>query len=209
VQTASAFQPQDAYLTTAVRSVELPFPHSAQGFHVVHAEVHWVTYNETLHEAGLIYNATTCSIIASDEVRTLPVLQETLRAQPRAPLLYLPDKSAVLAEHEVPQIAETLTANIKQLDELREHRMAPQRSYDVDTLFHVHQATRRQESKSYCHWIVTTASCTVAILLLLHLVLRSYYCHIFLLCITPRNPAVAQSEPTTSPRNHSSRTHRT
>jgi hypothetical protein len=68
----------------------------------------------------------------------------------------------------------------------------------VDTLFHVLIATR-QENKPFSHRIVTSASCSVALPLCTHVALYSHYHHMFLLCITLRNPASTRSEPTPSP----------
>ena len=61
----------------------------------------WVTRTQILSGAGLIQNATGCTI-TTGEIRTLPELHGVAHASLVAPSVYVPDISPVLAKHELP-----------------------------------------------------------------------------------------------------------
>ena len=61
----------------------------------------WVTRTQALSGAGLIHNATRCSI-TSGEIRTLPELHGVALANLNAPSVYVPDSSPILSRHELP-----------------------------------------------------------------------------------------------------------
>jgi len=61
----------------------------------------WVTRTITLSGAGLIHNATTCSI-TSGEIRTLPELRGVTHAKLDTPSVYVPDNFSILSRHELP-----------------------------------------------------------------------------------------------------------
>ena len=63
----------------------------------------WKVYKEVLSEAGIIHNATECSI-TSNELRTLPELHGSTYTMLDTPSLYRPEVSPMLAGHEVPQL---------------------------------------------------------------------------------------------------------
>jgi len=60
-----------------------------------------VTHTRTLSGAGLIHNATRCSI-TSGETRTLPELRGAAHANLDAPSVYVPDNFPILSRHELP-----------------------------------------------------------------------------------------------------------
>ena len=63
----------------------------------------WVTRTQTLSGAGLVHNATRCSI-TSGEIRTLPELHGVAHAHLIAPSVYIPDSSPILPKHELPAL---------------------------------------------------------------------------------------------------------
>lgn len=72
-----------------------------------------------LYGACLIYNTTMCSI-TSGEMRTLPELHEVARAHLDAPPMYTPDEMPILTSHEVPHVKAALSAEVNELDKLKD-----------------------------------------------------------------------------------------
>jgi len=95
----------------------------------------WVTRTRTLSGAGLIHNATRCSI-NSGEIRTLPELHGVAHANLYAPSVYMPDSSPILSRHELPHVEAALTSEVNELNQLKDRLAAAQKSLDVDTLVH-------------------------------------------------------------------------
>ena len=78
----------------------------------------WSIYNEILLEAGIIHNATACSI-ASNEIRTLPELHGNSYKKFATPSLYLPDLSPILTVHEMPQLEGPFPTEARELDNFK------------------------------------------------------------------------------------------
>ena len=93
----------------------------------------WRIYNEVLSWAGVIHNATACSI-ASSEIRTLSELHGSAYTKLDTPSLYLPDVSPILEVHKLPQLQEAFPMEARELDTLRTYLQTQERSYDLDTL---------------------------------------------------------------------------
>ena len=102
----------------------------------------WITFSEVLSETGVIHNATACTIAAT-EIRTLPELHGTSQVRTDVPTLYLPDITPMLSRHEEPKLGEVIPPEIGELDAIKTRLATPPRSWDVDTLFHIWQATLR------------------------------------------------------------------
>ena len=100
-----------------------------------------------LSEAGFIYNAWSCAI-STNEIRTLLELHRATKAKVDIPLLHLPEKLAIVAKHELPQILKAAPPEIQELVNIRARLATAHHSYDVDTLFHVQKTTLRAERKS-------------------------------------------------------------
>jgi hypothetical protein len=75
------------------------------------------TRTELLHDAGLIFNASQCSI-ATHEVRTLPKLHGTAQANWESSHIYIPDKINVVAKQEIPLLEKISPDAITHLDEI-------------------------------------------------------------------------------------------
>ena len=120
-----------------------------------------------LSEAGFVYNASSCAI-STNKIRTLPELQTVTKAKVDIPLLHIPERLPIVAKHELPRILEAAPPETQELDDIRACLATAHHSYDVDTLFQVHQTSLRAERKSYWHLITTTAICMLAILLVLY-----------------------------------------
>jgi len=115
----------------------------------------WVTRTRTLSGAGLIHNATRCSI-TSGEIRTLPELHGVAHANLNAPSVYVPDSSPILSKHVPPRVEAALTSEVNELDQLKDRLETAQKTLDVDTLVHMQKATPQQETLSRWHLLVAT-----------------------------------------------------
>jgi hypothetical protein len=73
--------------------------------------------------------------------------------------VYIPDELPILAARKLPHKEPALPAEITELDHLKSRLEAPQNSFDVDTLFHIQQATLRQKNQQHWHQIVAAVSC--------------------------------------------------
>ena len=87
----------------------------------------WRVYNEVLSEAGVIHNATACSI-ASNKIRTLPELRGRVYTKLDTPSLYLPNVSPILEDHEIPQLQGSFPTEARELDDLTARLLTQQRS---------------------------------------------------------------------------------
>jgi len=77
----------------------------------------WTTRTK-LHDAGLIFSASQCSI-ATHEVRTPPKLQGTAQANLENSHIYIPDKINAVANHEIPLLEQISPDAVAQLNEIR------------------------------------------------------------------------------------------
>jgi len=134
----------------------------------------WVTYTRTLSGAGLIHNATRCSI-TSGEIRTLPELRGVAHANLDAPSVYVPDNFPILSRHELPRVEAALTSEVNELDQLKDRLATAQKSLDVDTLVHIQKTTLPQETLLHWHLILAAISCTLTVLLALYIFLQSKF----------------------------------
>jgi hypothetical protein len=98
--------------------------------------------------SGLIHNASTCHI-ASQEIKTLPVLSKTMELPLDAPHLYHPDKVPAVASHEIARIEAVMPLETTGLDYVKARLVTPRQSFDVDTLPHVHQKSEHAARESY------------------------------------------------------------
>lgn len=79
--------------------------------------------------------------------------------------------------------------------------MVPLQTFDMDLLFHIHQASLRQEQHTYWYLIITPVVCAVAIFGILYLSLRSCLHNLI-----TRYSTNTVSEPSTTNQNPSSAT---
>jgi len=158
----------------------------------------WVTHTRTLSAAGLIRNAT-CSI-TSGKLRTLPELHGATRADLDAPSVYVPEDLPILTRHELPHVEAALTAEVNELDQLKDRLETSQKSLDIDTLFHMQKTTFPRKILPQRHLIVAAISCTFTILLILYLSLQSKF-QCFTQCCLNKNksPEDATPQSPTSP----------
>ena len=95
---------------------------------------------EVLSGSGVLYNASGCSVAVSG-FQTLQELLGDTQATPDAPRLYVPDKSAVIAGHELQALEEMVPSEIVRLDEVT----APRQITDVNSLFHANRDSLRRQ----------------------------------------------------------------
>ena len=111
--------------------------------------------------------------------------------------IYIPDKINVVANHEISLLEQITPYAVAQLDEIRSKTMIPSPSFDVDSIFHIQQASLREQQRAYWYIITTSAVCTATILGILYVSLRSYLRNLITRCYSPN----ATSEPSTTDPN--------
>jgi hypothetical protein len=98
----------------------------------------------------------------------------------------------MLSSPEEPKLGEVIPSVTGWLDAIKTRLVTPPRSWDVDTPFHIRQATRR-EDRSLWYLIITAALCILTALLFLYGYARIQWYHLFLCNSPQRSPK--QSNP--------------
>jgi hypothetical protein len=160
------------------------------------------SHTETHFGAGLILNASKCSI-TTNKVRTLPDLQGATQADLCTSHLYIPEELSIVAEHEVQLLQDATPTAIERLDEIQSRIMARQQTFDMDLLLHMRQTSLRQEHGTYWHFIFAKTFCAISVLIILLFSLRSYV-HNLILCHYSMNTSsqqnvISQSSPPLDP----------
>ena len=133
----------------------------------------WTTRTELLYEAGLILNASTCSI-STEELRTFTELQGSMQTTLDTTYVYIPHKVSTVADHELPLLEQITPKVVQQIEEVRSRVSTPSQTFDVDSLFHLRQVSLHQEQCTFWQLIITTTVCALVILGILCFSLRSY-----------------------------------
>jgi len=124
--------------------------------------------------SGLIHYASVCHV-ASQELRTLPVLSKTAELPLVAPQLFLPDRIPLVESHELAPIEAALSPKTSGLDFIKERLVTPRQAFDVDTLLHVHHKSVHAAQVSHWLRLITIVACSVTIMVLLLFPLQSYF----------------------------------
>jgi hypothetical protein len=88
------------------------------------------------------------------------------------PSVYVPEDFPILSRRELPRVEAALTAEVNELDQLKDRVATAQKSLDVDTMIHILKTTFPQETLPHWYLIIAAVSCTSTILLLLYFSLR-------------------------------------
>jgi hypothetical protein len=131
--------------------------------------------------SGLIHYASACHV-ASQELRTLPVLSKTAELPLDAPQLFLPDKIPPVESRELAQIEAALSPETSRLDFINERLVTPRQAFDVDTLLLVHQKSVHAAQESHWLRLITIVACSVTIMVLMFFPLLSYFRILLLRC---------------------------
>jgi hypothetical protein len=185
----------DPNSSTSRVEVGVPLPGTTPVTIRCHQENGWTSHTVSLGGSGLIHNASTCHI-ASQEIRTLPVLSKTMELPLDVPHLYLPDEVPAVASHEIARIEAAMPPETTGLDYVKARLVTPRQSFDVDTLLHVHQKSVHAARESYWLRLATIIACITTDILLLFFSLRSYFRLLILRCF----PASSTLSPVASPR---------
>ena len=108
----------------------------------------WETHTQTVSYAGVIRNATKCSI-TTNEFQTLPEIRGEIPSTIVNTHFYVPDQIQIAADHEIPLTKQISPEEVTRLDEVKSKVMVPSQSYDVNSLFHIEQASARQSHQTY------------------------------------------------------------
>jgi hypothetical protein len=103
--------------------------------------------------------------IATSKIRTLPELRGSADVRFDTPDVYLPDLPPLLTDRELPQIEQVASIKTDVIDSIQRSLAATPRLLEVDTLFHVHQTSRRDESLVCGGWIVSSTAVAFCLLL--------------------------------------------
>jgi len=141
----------------------------------------WSSRTVSLEGSGLIHNVSACHI-ASQEIRTLPVLSKTAELPLDAPQLFLPDRVPAVASHELAKIEAAMSPETSGLDYVKERLVTPRQVFDFDTLLHMHQKLVHAARESHWLRLTTIIACSITIVLLLFFSLRSHFRTLFLRC---------------------------
>ena len=112
---------------------------------------------------------------APGEHQVSPGLHGVAHANLVAPSAYVPDSSPIMAKHELPRVEEALAPEVNDLDQLKDRLEAEQKLLDVGTLVHIEQTTPYCETPLHLHLLITAASCAIAVLLELGMVLHTKF----------------------------------
>jgi hypothetical protein len=135
-----------------------------------------------------------CSDRGSNAARATRDIPAT-NGRPHAVLTVL---SPMLSSPEEPKLGEVIPLETGRLDAIKTRLVTPPRSWDVDTLFHIWQATRHD---GHAHWylIITVVLCILTSLLLLYDYARAQWHHWFSCNSPQRSPKESNPAPQISP----------
>jgi hypothetical protein len=161
----------------------------------------WTSRTELLVNAGQILNATRCSI-TTHEFRTLPELHGETQATTYTDQLYVPDRLSIVAEHELPLIQVVAPEEAARLDEINSNVMMTSQTINTGTLFHIQQASMRQEHRTYWHIVISITIYIATILVILCTSLRTQLCNLVARCFSKPSspePGTVERDPTPLP----------
>jgi len=127
----------------------------------------------SLHGPGLIHNLSTC-YITSTNLRTLPELTGLQQAKLEPPNIYLPNNASAITNYDVHQLENILPVDTARIDYIASQQKERRRTFDVDSLFHVHETTQQHEQRTQRLVILTTTICITIILGILCFTLYSH-----------------------------------
>ena len=160
---------------------------------------HQVIRTMSLTGAGIIHNATRCSISA-DEFQTFPELRGATREELRAPTLHLPDNITVVTDFELQRLREIPPLATRQLDDIHDRVTASMQTYDVESLLHSQQTSQLQEKQTNHLIIITTSLCALRIFSILFLLFTHIPYGTYCVCktdeTTPRVKGDSETEDT-------------
>ena len=124
------------------------FPEQRQATIRCPQENGWTSHAVTLWGSGIIYNASVCHI-ASQAIRTLPVLSKSVELHLDVPHLYLPDEVSLVTSQGVSRIEAAMPSEATVLDRLKARLVTPGQSFDVYMLLQVRQQSVRAARESH------------------------------------------------------------
>jgi len=121
------------------------------------------SYNELLFGAGLLHNTANC-YISYDEIQVFPELHGETQIKLEPSRLYLPARMPVVTNVEIQKLEEIMPTELQKLDDIHSRTSGYQRTFDVDSLLHLHQTYSRRDKQLHWHLIITASICVVIIL---------------------------------------------
>ena len=150
-----------------------------------------------LNGPGLLHNSSKC-YVTSNEFQLLPELHGTTQSELDFPRIYLPDNIPVATEHEIQQLQGLTPKAVQQLGEISSKVTAPQHTFELDSLLHIHRTSLLQDRRT--NWFITISTSLCALLFLSIICYLSYSRLRNRYCITLKpktNPSTSEnlSEP--------------
>ena len=117
----------------------------------------------TLYGTGILHNTSECHI-TSDEITIFPDLHGTSPAELDTPKFFLPDNISIVTNDEIQQLKDISPTDIQKLHDVHTKVTTLQRTFDVDSLLHIHLTAVLHKQNTHCFIIITTSICATLIL---------------------------------------------
>jgi len=88
--------------------------------------------------------------------------------------LYLPARLPAVTNAEVQKLEEIMPTELQKLDDIHSRTSGHQRTFDVDSLLHLHQTSSRRDKQLHWHLIINASICVVTILGIIICYYRSF-----------------------------------
>jgi hypothetical protein len=155
------------------------------------------THNKLLFGAGLLHNTANC-YTTSDEIQVFLELRGETQAKLETVKLYLPAKMPVVTNTEIQKPEEIMPTEFQTLDDIHSQTTGNQRTFDVDSLLHLHQTSSRQHKQLHWHLIITASICVIILGIIIFYYrscLHSKCYTIFKRNTTVQNPTISKPHP--------------
>jgi hypothetical protein len=171
----------------------------------------WVSTTKRLQGNGTIRNSSAC-LLTADEFQALPRMSGISLTAIDTTRLYVPDRVAVIASHELQTLKESIPPEVAQLDYIEKQVAIPHQELDVDSFRSTTRTQYRHDRHTFQYLTTLTALCTVIIIATAVYLLKTYWYNITSRCFaqqrTPDPPvsSPANDTPSTSydPEAHNS-----
>jgi len=128
----------------------------------------------TLDGPGLLHNSSKCYVTSSE-------------------FQNLPDNIPIATEHEIQQLQELTPKAVQQLEEIRSKVTAPQHTFELHSLLHIHRTSLLQERRTNWFIAISTSLCTILFLSIIGYLFYSRLSNINCITSKPKtNPSTSE-----------------
>jgi hypothetical protein len=176
----TAYAKETYNLTTALRRCS-GTEHSWCSISQYHARRQWTVMEKTVEQHTPSYSMKVACCMMPQNATSLTTRVGRFRSymewRKRNSLrqnFYVSVKNSILSNHGTQQLEEIIPTDNRALDEMRSQVTAPRQTLDVDCLHRAHHSFSLREKQTHYHLLILTVDCTVTIIGILCLLLRSY-----------------------------------